>query len=294
MVLLLACAQPDLDPDPATGDTVAAALDQPLGVERDPIGVVSVTACATAPNGCGCNELGAWGLYDRVAPRVTFGTEWEHWGPEPVWDGECAAISTVASTWCDPACADGELCTGDGTCEPWPEHLSAGPITLGGLTTPITLEPQDIGGYAFTVEAPEELYADDVVTLDAPGDELGAFSVRGRVPATLDADLDCGTLLTADGDVVLTWTPGDPRDRVRLYTTSISHGGGGGAETMCEGPDDGELVIPASMLGVSSSSWGFDAVLTRFTRASAPLGAGEVRLELGSARMCGLVTQGCG
>lgn len=293
MLLLLACALP-ADETAAESPVDAVVEPQVFGALRPPIGVVAVTACETLPNGCGCNDVSAWGLYDRTAPRSTFGAEWEYWGPEPVWDGECAAISTVASTWCDPACGSGEFCNADGACEAWPGHLSAGPITLTGLAQELVLQPADVGGYVLTEEPPEELFDGDLVRIDAPGAELGAFSVAARVPAALDADLDCTDLIRDDGDVRITWTPGEPGDRVRLQTAAIGHGGNGHSEVMCETADDGELVVPTNILGVGSASYGFEAVLTRFSRAGVPLGAGEVRLEVGRRLTCGMLNTGCG
>lgn len=288
MWLLTSCVAAPA-PGPATGayDTGALTVFAPVpGDTSDtapPVAVVTVVE-GEDEHHCAEDEVSMWGPYDRTAPEALWGTEWEYWSAGPVTDG-CTDVQTQPGGDCDPACASDEFCDPSGVCQPYPGRLDVGAVALGGLAAPLDLTRTSLGTYAATETPPHPLFASDTVTATASGGaDLDGFALAGRVPEPLDATLDCSAFVDASEPVTLTWTAGDPHDRVRLHLSTLAHGGGIG-DTFCEGPDTGSLTVPWGV-GAHGGDWGYSVQLTRYSRTAAPLGAGAVRLEVGRRLVC--------
>lgn len=256
---------------------------------RPPVGVFRLTELRRSREDCFPEAVAeGWGPYDRAAVNARYGEEWEFWGwndPAPG-DDECVG-GQVNGGLCEPACADGERCTVEGECVAWPEPLDIGAVEVTGGATPVRWEPGVGGTYALWTEVPAELFAADALVLRAEGGSAGApRPITVMPPARLDLGLRCERLLTTEEDLVVTWTPGEGDARVRVTAREIDHGGGGGAPTYCEGPDDGELRIPGSLLRRAGASRLFEVELSRRTVGAQALGDGELRLEAVSAMRC--------
>lgn len=191
-------------------------------------------------------------------------------------DGQCR-LMTYTPSHCSPACADDELCV-DGTCEAWPERADLGPLQWTFPGGDQTVEADALLNY----RASGRLSGHGQVALE--GDFLDL-----AVP-TLERPVPVGDWYEAihgrdGGDAVLSWSNSHPDARVRLAMTDCtgSHGGIGAAEIECEGPDTGELRLPAAFLDAfDAGDWSHGECgshrLVRY-HADAEPDATEVRLE---------------
>ncbi len=173
--------------------------------------------------------------------------------PEPYTEvdaeGSCRLVAYKPSL-CTPACNFDESCNSDGVCRGWSEFLSAGTITLGGLTASVSLR-QSSGYYsAEPTQIPGDLFAaDSTISASAPGDTFPAFNLTTSGVAPLEftpPDGNSDELRLTDGaDVVVSWSNRDNGSRVklRLPTPNQAHGLPSLFVIECEGLDTGSFVI---------------------------------------------------
>ncbi|MCA9491932.1 MAG: hypothetical protein KC621_18495 [Myxococcales bacterium] len=171
--------------------------------------------------------------------------------------GQCRLV-TYTPTTCTPSCVAGtELCVG-GTCVTQERVQRAGALTLGGVSEPLTTDPDGTGRYWVMFDS-----AGGDATLEvAVGADVGAASASAcHVGPVVPAE-DWTALLgaRADGaDAELRWNNVNPeaRVRVRMTTGVATHGGVAHAEIECEGPDTGSLVLPGPFLDeLFREGWG--------------------------------------
>ncbi|MBE7454744.1 MAG: hypothetical protein HS111_39520 [Kofleriaceae bacterium] len=294
VLALAACGGGDGgDPDaPGAGD---AGPDG--GGARDRVGVIEVIEdrwVFPADSGGGESRTG------QVRARFFQGRE-PRFHREVMRAGACA-LRTHEVVQCTPACTDG-LCVGDDVCEPWPTYVSAGRLTLTGLTTPIQIDPQDNLYYPDGV-LPPELFADGAtVTATLAGATLPAMTLTaGGVPA-ITPDITGGELVVpypAVGDAVVRWTPagGDARVRLTLNANNRGHGMPFIAIIECDVVDaDGQIAVAPALLDAfpETDAWficaGTDcppSSLVRYRRAAVAVGEQEVELVVGNAFTFGI------
>jgi hypothetical protein len=220
-------------------------------------------------------------------------------GPDPslhqvlLEQGECRYLQLHLG-FCDPPCGGGEVCNAIDECEPYPEGISAGTLTIDGLAEPLEIAPEEwiAGLYYGPFGLPADLFAQgDVITVSFSGDALPAtsWSVRGVAP--IDPDLaDDEFELQPGGDNVLNWTAGDdPGACVETLILGINETHGAPIKDViwCVGPDDGELVIPQALVDtfpldeIPDECIHFDCLqsqLTRYTAGTIEIGGVQVRL----------------
>lgn len=203
--------------------------------------------------------------------------------------GACKLL-TPKVPFCPTPCGSGATCVADGQCREFPKPIVAGKVTVSGIRTkdgapgfsmdPLNKTYQPAAG---TILAFPPFAEGDAVTFSAAGDTgAAAFSISGKGIGPLQILNDSITL--ADGQAVsLKWTaPANPAISTISVMVDISHHGGSRGKIECEGPDNGALEIPATLvdklkaLGVS----GFPKieVYRRSVGASADVGA-ELVLE---------------
>lgn len=232
--LLIACSGGDTDPPTDPLPPGSANYSGALGPGPDfdaPHGRVSAVVYPADVGGGGV-LAGAF----ADGPPVRFHVESAR-------EGNCRLVSYTAST-CDPACAGDQACVA-GSCVDYPTRASRGPlgwIFPGGERT---VEPDGTNAYdAFAQEATE-----GPMSLEIEGETL-----QTPVAPSLTADGDWSASLSGrgSGDGVLAWSNPMEGARVRLHMTDCtgSHGGLAANELECEGPDTGELVIPAAFMQV--------------------------------------------
>jgi hypothetical protein len=186
-------------------------------------------------------------------------------GPTPsvlAWDttatsGACKLLVPRAP-FCDPGCGSSHACLDEGgtsVCKPYPKALNVGTVTLTGLKTtsgatsitmsPILLTYQPTAGTVFQFPPFAE---GDAVTVSASGDTVGAFTLSAKAIKPL-APLFDSIILADNQAVTLQWAPkGGTGSSTVSAQVDISHHGGLKGIIACEGPDDGQLTIAATLV----------------------------------------------
>ena len=178
-------------------------------------------------------------------PRLSFHTEADR-------EGDCRLL-TYEGDACEEDCGWNGLQCFNGECvDDNATYIDAGDLRLrdtAGLDR--TLSPTDINSYYYQ-NAELARQGNEWVSLDLEIDGQ-PVSLRTCVPAPLDPNPSLDEVSAAwqsGDDLVLTWDTVEPNSRIYLYmTTGIgTHGGISPVEIECEGPDRGELTIPATFL----------------------------------------------
>lgn len=199
--------------------------------------------------------------------------------------GACV-LREYTPSLCDPACTDG-LCVQPDVCEPWPQLISAGRLTVTGLETAVTIDPQS-GYYYPPGVLPADLFDDAArVTASLAGADLPAMSLAtDAVPALAAAIPNAGITLEPGQDHTIHWTPaGTGRIRVTLNSNNQGHGHPYLAIIECDADDDaGQLTIASALVDAfpETRAWrvcaGSDcppSTLRRYRRAESPVGADQ-------------------
>jgi hypothetical protein len=196
------------------------------------------------------------------------------------------------------------LCDAGGECVPFPVQLSAGQVTVDGLSEDFVMQFQAYGYYPPFV-LPSELWDDgDMVALEAAGGaDVPAFSLAAAGVDAIELELERGggdgevdTLRLEDGaDLVLSWSPVAPGARVRLELMSNNRAHGLPVDVLiqCEAGDSGRMVVPRAFIEAfpdkpyQSACAGTDcppSSLTRFRSDSTEVGGRDVILEVAAQR----------
>ena len=231
---LVACGDDGGDVDRADAGPTADAMPVPAG---DPLGAIKIFE-STYDLNTTYGDLSA-----AIGPEV-------RWQEQTQASGACTLYEFPGSQ-CPTPC-DG-VCVGT-TCHPWPTYSAVGPITLTGLTRPVTLEPSSNGVYYYQDAALVDVFSPGAsVTASAAGaGAIPAFSTSARGVDAIDLPLNAeGQIVLVDGeDEVLRWTPTGDGSEVRVTINSTTYGGHGQpleAIIQCQAPDAaGELTIPAA------------------------------------------------
>jgi hypothetical protein len=184
-------------------------------------------------------------------------------GPTPsntIWEksaveGNCT-LFVPRIPFCPDPCAENAVCVEDSKCQPLPNSMNVGVVTVSGAKTSDgqkTLTMEAISNYYQLIGiklASPPFGEGDSVSLSAGGDSIAApftMGVRGISPLKLLND----SLVLADGQPInLKWTPpGIAGISTISVSMDISYHGGtkGKIETVCE--DNGSLTIPAGLIG---------------------------------------------
>lgn len=215
---------------------------------------------------------------------------------EPTTVGDCK-LYQVANPYCDPKCATGTKCVGngdDGTCATTPTAISMGTLTVEGLklasgsTDPFTLTPIN--------NSYESAGSTDLdINPCAPGDEVkvagGAddgpkFEVKSTCIERLKITSTNPHPFEPDKKTTLTWEPPSVTGKSRVTARfDISHHGGLGGIILCDTDDDGSLEVDGSLVSglISFGTAGYPIVLvTRVSTGKVSAGSGEVILNVQS------------
>jgi len=202
--------------------------------------------------------------------------------------GACRLLVFEPGTCADP-CAG--VCVVDQCLAATPRD--AGVITLTGLTTAVTLHASDGAYLQDQTGLPDDLFAGGaVVEASAPGADRAGFDVTGEGVSPIIPDLDVDQITLVNGaDDTVTWGAAEPGTRVRLILRSAADAAGQPpyAAIECEGPDQGELVIPQALVEMfpkqvrqptCSAGDCPPSSLLRYRRAITATSDGEVALDL--------------
>jgi hypothetical protein len=210
-------------------------------------------------------------------------------------DGASAAgcvLRTPKIPFCEPECADDDVCTGEGVCQPRANAVDVGKVRVENVSTVDGSLDFELAQVAFTYQVPGAVklayppFAElDTVRLQAAGGAGSAFALEAPAltPMVLTGDtpkLDRGQPFT------VTWAP--PLDATRSViqvVLNISHHGGTSGKIDCEVPDTGSLTIPAELISglvdVGVSGWP-TVKLTRHSSGTAQTAWGLVSLGVDS------------
>jgi hypothetical protein len=201
-------------------------------------------------------------------------------------EGSCV-LEGVPNLFCATPCESGQICAGDDQCVPAPDKVSAGTVTVTGLSTELALEPNGITlEYSSTFEEPYPGFAPGAsIRLTASGDTAPAFSLVGEGVGLVTSTLETAVIETG-ADLELTWAAEGATEssQVGILLTVDAHGGTSGWIT-CVAEDNGSFTVPADLvqqlidLGLS----GFPSVvITRQTLDARAVADGCVDLTVGS------------
>lgn len=165
--------------------------------------------------------------------------------------GECTFYPAAPPPFCDPACAIGTVCVADGVCDDPLEPLSAGDISVTGLTVALSLHPETQYFYYTPTYTPEpsdgDLFADDAsIVATSEGANVASFSITAGGVDDTATTLACPPTMSGDAALEVRWTAGDAGE-VHFDLESGNHGGQF-ARIACDGPDDGTFVIDAALM----------------------------------------------
>lgn len=255
--------------------------------------------CGTPPDPGAAPTLGRVAVFEDESPwdgRASIRGDFAAGGPV-VWqtetgrEGDCRLLELETSPEGCDLCET--LCVG-GVCEPFPDPLSAGTITLTGANVPVTLT-YDYGFYYLYELVPDLFDAGDLIGVSASGDEVPAFALEALAPpALVSAELqDDEILLSDDEDFVFRWTPAgcDARVRLTLNANNAGHGLPYAAILECDAPDTGSLTIARALIQGFPPTYRWEACagsdcplssLARYTRDETALAGGTVELLVGS------------
>jgi hypothetical protein len=212
-------------------------------------------------------------------------------------EGDCRYLR-LEPGFCEPACGGGEQCTTGSECLPVPALVSGGTLTVTGVGEPIEIEPEDTsaGTYLGPTGLPAALF-DETMVIGArlEGDDFPTVELRARGVAAIDTDLTAsGFELPPGQDAEIMWTAGPDPDvcvEVVLNGFNEAHGAPLGDIVVCEGPDDGSLIVPQALaddfpIGETPDvTEGYDwphSQLTRYTRSSQETALGTAALVVRS------------
>jgi hypothetical protein len=230
-------------------------------------------------------------------PPVVFGSIWGDappaWHTEVAHAGDCRVLAyeTGFCTDCDGVCLAPDRCL------PWPDYLSAGTITVRGLSGgDVVLEPEFDRHYQTWGGLADPLFAGGAaISLEAAGEAVAAFGAEVHVfdRLTVPALDEAGQAVLADGaDLEIGWPA--PVDGARVHLLAHSGGAPHGIPPEfileCDAADTGSLVIAAALLDElpafgSSCQKGHDCAklgVMRYARAIATTEVGAVAFTVGS------------
>lgn len=286
--------------DGSSGDP-DSGVDAPDGTTRERVGRIEVLEdhwVFTADAGGGESRSA------RVDARFYQGRE-PSFHREAARAGDCV-LRTHEVASCTPACTTG-LCVDTNVCEPWATYVSAGRLSLAGLTTPVQIDPRD-NYYYIDDPVPADLFRDDAEVLATlAGATIPGMSIGSRGVPPITPDITGGKVTVpfpAAAPLVVRWTPATTptttgaRVRLTLNANNRGHGMPFTAIIECDVADAaGEVSVPTALLDAfpDTQAWticaGTDCPpsnLMRYRRAAEPVGDQEVELVVASSFTFGI------
>ncbi len=179
--------------------------------------------------------------------------------PNPVWEtvmvsGECKLLKPKQRT-CS-GCGNGSVCVDDNNCQPEPDTITAGTVTIAGMTnkggtTTSTITATN-GNYMPTGDnrpTNPPCTEGSTISVTASGNEqVAGFTVTAKTISPIEISAD--TIAMDPGmPILLKWkAASNPDDSKITVVIDITYHGGTKAKIECVCRDDGELEIPAVML----------------------------------------------
>jgi hypothetical protein len=206
-------------------------------------------------------------------------------------EGGCTLYRKV-NPFCDPPCTAGDVCNHDELCVPFPTKLSAGTVTITGLTAELVMEPNVVNSYQATEIDHPPFTAATPILLSAAGSEVESFMLDGIGVEPLVVTDDSWTMV--DGDpLAITWTAASGDGAIKA-TFNVDQHGNSPVTMFCDFPDTGTATVPATLVeklieyGMSGAASGH---LFRHTVDSVTISEGCVELNVFSHHQAQLAVQ---
>jgi hypothetical protein len=202
-------------------------------------------------------------------------------------EGDCLLLKRN-NPYCHPSCEGDETCDFDGNCIPYPVDQDMGTVTIAGLANAVTMEPLSPGYTYFDTSLPHPCFeAGDLIELKTSKGTWAPVTLHG-VGVTLLEPEDAVWNVYESTDLTLFWDA--PTSEVRSHVwlqLNIDQHGASPINVSCEFDDDGEGVVPATLIDalLSAGVTGFPSgSLTRRTVDSATVGDGCMEFIVSSLR----------
>jgi hypothetical protein len=182
-------------------------------------------------------------------------------GPTPstiIWEEQASSgyckLLTPRVPFCSEPCLAGVACVEDDSCQPYPSALTAGTVTVNGAitkdgATSFTMDPingtyQPVG----IVLSYPPFSEGAAVTITAAGATAPAINLTGKGIVPLEI-LNDSIVLEDNKPVTVQWTPPTIAGISTIsIMVDISHHGGTKGKIEVECPDNGSVIIPATLI----------------------------------------------
>lgn len=214
------------------------------------------------------------GSYTAVSGSVSNGVIPGNVPVEAQTEGACTLL-TPRTLACDPPCTTTEVtCNIDGTCIPTPLQYSVGTVTITGMNTAVSMEPNAINfSYNENIRDPYPAFDEGAeLVLSAAGGDTSPFSLNAKGVAVMETAMT-SVVVDRDTPVALNWTPGNTPDaHVHIRLNVTAHGTHTGA-VECVVPDTGSYEIPAGivteLINLGLAGWPLLEIARRSTGTAA-------------------------
>jgi Cys-rich repeat protein len=171
---------------------------------------------------------------------------------ETMTEGACKLMQRE-NPFCDPPCAAGEVCTQDGSCVAYPMRQETGTVTIAGIGTldnpdgPLVMEAKEDLRYWDTSLPHPAFEPGAVIRLTSTGGQVGALDLDGRGFAPIVVS-DTEWVIEEGQDLTVNWEPDEASGASFYLTINIDQHGNSPSTLVCEGPDNGTMVVPTSII----------------------------------------------
>ena len=224
---------------------------------------------------------------DGVVPQTIL-TEVETEGECTMWRRE--------NPYCSETCASDQTCDFDGTCVAYPRSADLGAVTVGGLTSPVRMEPA-VPGYLYTVSDLDNppFTAGELVELRTSEADFAAVTAHGLGVEEVVLGASDWELVPGDA-YAMAWTAPSDGARSALHVeVNIDQHGNTPINLVCDMVDDGAGELPAAILEstVAAGVSGYpNARVARRTADQAELGDGCLEFLVQSVVLPGVTVEG--
>jgi len=211
--------------------------------------------------------------------------------------GNCRHI-VLAPPFCAPPGTYDEICTAASTCEANPGTVSAGTLTITGLSEPVVLDGEDWNEGIYRLgssDAPPEPLSDagDPIVASFSGGAFPAVELSTTGVAPFEPDMPTELDIPNTEELVISWADPEPDSCVelRLHGKAAHDGAPLQDLLLCVVDDTGSLTVPAEILQSFPTSadticdqyqWCPESEIGRYRQSSAQTDAGEARMTVRS------------
>lgn len=168
-------------------------------------------------------------------------------------EGKCTMMVKV-NPFCDPACDPStQQCSLAEKCEPNPENLDVGSMTITGMGEEVAIEPNPNNDYWKFDFKGEAFVAGDEIELSTDGGALPSFTLQGHGVDLVELT-GKPEMLTPGAPLQVDWTPSDGPGDI-FVMVSIGNHAVSPASIFCETDDSGSFAIPASLVDELLLDW---------------------------------------